>query len=317
MDWLIDWLRGYGGTPSSDQLLSQLIPVTGKVASKTILFSHYLGMGQFFFLVKHAYFEKRNWLVVYLPLWKMEFVSWDSQYMGKMFQTTNQGCLMLKSRPKVILQSLQFWPIPHFCVRRATPWSWPWSGRSRLRYTGSGNTRLWIRDGHICHMEWAVSPWTRGGKIRELAILDWGYVGYEKPAIVGTNEEIQYDPGRIHQAFWDLILLHPLMRLHLWDEEEIFSSPSSQLKEAFQYMGSHPLWGYQLDPSCTEDDWKKPLIVGQSLGDLTISARRNKESVSKGSCSSVSGTPHKMCFESMALLESPAANSSFLWAANL
>jgi len=62
---------------------------------------------------------------------------------------------------------------------------------------------------------------------------------------------------------------------------------------------------------------KKPLIVGQSLGDLTISARRNKESVSKGSCSSVSGTPHKMCFESMALLESPAANSSFLWAANL
>ena len=165
VDWLIDWLRGYGGTPSSDQLLSQLIPVTGKVASKTILFSHYLGMGQFFFLVKHAYFEKRNWLVVYLPLWKMmEFVSWDSQYMGKMFQTTNQGCLILKSRPKVILQSLQFWPIPHFCVRRATPWSWPWSGRSRLRYTGSGNTRLWIQDGHICHMEWAVSPWTRGVK---------------------------------------------------------------------------------------------------------------------------------------------------------
>ena len=33
------------------------------------------------------------WLVVYLPLWKMmEFVSWDhySQYMEKMFQTTNQ-----------------------------------------------------------------------------------------------------------------------------------------------------------------------------------------------------------------------------------
>ena len=35
------------------------------------------------------------WLVVYLPLWKMEFVSWGyfSQYMGNikfMFQTTNQ-----------------------------------------------------------------------------------------------------------------------------------------------------------------------------------------------------------------------------------
>ena len=155
----------------------------------------------------------------------------------------------------------------------------------------------------------------KGGKIRELAILDWGYLRIWK----ASNYWDQWRDPIWYRPHWPGFLGFDIAspaRLHLWDEEEIFSS-SSQLKEAFQYMGSHPFWGYQFDPSCTEDDWKKPLIVGQSLGDLTISARRNKESVSKGSCSSVSGTPHKMCFESMALLESPAANSSFLWAANL